>query len=80
MRNSNLKATTLTERLEAEYISFYRGSGSQTYYVIDQQLRQVYEAHPTINADFNYSPVPDAELPNEVLQLVEEIRRMWLAA
>ena len=70
----------VSERLEADYISFYRETESHTYYVIDQELRQVYEAYPTMNGDFNYVPVTDAELTGEVLQVVQDIRRRWLAA
>ncbi|HEY3127865.1 MAG TPA: hypothetical protein VGL91_00255 [Acidobacteriota bacterium] len=80
MGSLDLKTMPGAEKLEADYISFYREAGSHTYYVIDQELRQVYQAHPTMNGDFNYVPVSDAELPSEVLQVVQDIRGRWLAA
>ena len=80
MGSLNLETMPVAEKPEADYISFYREASSHTYYVIDQELRQVYEAHPTMSGDFNYVPISDADLPSEVLQVVQDIRRRWLAA
>ncbi|HEV8130864.1 MAG TPA: hypothetical protein VGQ81_06405 [Acidobacteriota bacterium] len=70
----------VTERLDAHYISFYRSyrqPTGQIYYVIDQELHQIYEARPTLNGDFNYVPVSDLLLPGDVLKVAEELRRNW---
>jgi hypothetical protein len=80
MESPNLTTVVTPYTPEAEYISFYRELGSHTYYVIDQELRQIYKAHPLGDGTFNYISISDAELPSEVLQVVRDIRRRWLAA